>query len=159
MQGIGAGISRGLARNGATVVLTDVSPRVEEMARAITAEGHRAEHAVMDVTKPEQVVEVMSEIEGRHGRVDILVNNAGIYPRRRLVEMDEEFLHRMFEINVFGMFRCAKAVLPGMTERGYGKIVNMSSVTGPLVGTPIGGQTAYGRTKAAVGGFPKALAL
>ena len=159
MQGIGAGISRVLARNGATVVLTDVSPRVEEMARAITAEGHRAEHVVMDVTKPEQVVEVMSEIEGRHGRVDILVNNAGIYPRRRLVEMDEEFLHRMFEINVFGMFRCAKAVLPGMTERGYGKIVNMSSVTGPLVGAPSGGQTAYGSTKAAVVGFTKALAL
>jgi len=159
MQGIGAGISRVLARNGATVVLTDVSPRVEEMAQAITAEGHRAEHAVMDVTKPEQVVEVMSEIERRHGRVDILVNNAGIYPRRRLVEMDEEFLHRMFEINVFGMFRCAKAVLPGMTERGYGKIVNMSSVTGPLVGAPSGGQTAYGSTKAAVVGFTKALAL
>ncbi|MCK4702462.1 SDR family oxidoreductase [Candidatus Bathyarchaeota archaeon] len=159
MQGIGAGVSRVLARNGATVILTDVSPRVEETARSIAEEGYAAEHHVMDVTDPEQVSEVFEEITVRHGRVDVLVNNAGIYPRRKLVEMDEEFLHRMFEINLFGMFRCARAVLPGMMERRYGKIVNMSSVTGPMVGAPVGGQTAYGATKAAVIGFTKALAL
>ncbi|HUV34288.1 MAG TPA: SDR family NAD(P)-dependent oxidoreductase [Candidatus Desulfaltia sp.] len=159
MQGIGAGISRVLARNGATVVLTDVSSKVEETAKTIASEGFKAESRVMDVTDPDQVTEVMADIERSHGRVDILVNNAGIYPRRRLVEMDEEFLHRMFEINVFGMFRCARAVLPGMLERRYGKIINMSSVTGPMVGAPGGGQTAYGATKAAVVGFTKALAL
>lgn len=159
MQGIGAGVSRVLARNGATVVLTDVSPRVEETARRIAEDSHSAESLVMDVTDPEQVSKVFKEITARHGRVDILINNAGIYPRRRLVEMDEEYLHRMFEVNVFGMFRCAKAVLPGMMERRYGKIVNVSSVTGPMVGAPGGGQTAYGATKAAVIGFTKALAL
>jgi NAD(P)-dependent dehydrogenase (short-subunit alcohol dehydrogenase family) len=159
MQGIGAGVSRVLAHNGATVVLTDVSPRVEETARSIIEEGYVAEHRVMDVTDPEQVNEVFKEISTRHGRVDVLVNNAGIYPRRKLVEMDEEFLRRMFEVNVFGMFRCARAVLPGMMERRYGKIVNVSSVTGPMVGAPGGGQTAYGATKAAVIGFTKALAL
>jgi NAD(P)-dependent dehydrogenase (short-subunit alcohol dehydrogenase family) len=159
MQGIGAGVSRVLARNGATVILTDVSPLVEETAKRIAEDGYPAESRVMDVTDPEQVSMVFNEITARHGRVDILVNNAGIYPRRRLVEMDEEFLHRMFEVNVFGMFRCAKAVLPGMMERRYGKIVNVSSVTGPMVGAPGGGQTAYGATKAAVIGFTKALAL
>jgi len=159
MQGIGAGVSRVLARNGATVVLTDVSPQVMETARRIAEDGYSAESRVMDVTDPEQVAEVFKEITARHGRVDVLVNNAGIYPRRRLVEMDEEFLHRMFEVNVFGMFRCAKAVLQGMMERRYGKIVNVSSVTGPMVGAPGGGQTAYGATKAAVIGFTKALAL
>lgn len=159
MQGIGAGISRVLARNGATVVLTDVSPKVEETAKAIASEGLKAENMIMDVTDPAQVAEVMAGIEKRHGRVDVLVNNVGMYPRRRLVEMDEEFLHRMFEVNVFSMFRCAKAVLPGMMERRYGKIINMSSVTGPMVGAPGGGQTAYGSTKAAVVGFTKALAL
>ncbi len=159
MQGIGAGVSRVLAVNGATVVLTDLSPKVGDTARGIVAEGFKAEHMVMDVTDPVQVAEVMAAVEKRHGRVDILVNNAGIYPRRRLVEMDEKFLHRMFEINVFGMFRCSKAVLPGMTARRYGKIINMSSVTGPMVGAPSGGQTVYGSTKAAVIGFTKALAL
>jgi NAD(P)-dependent dehydrogenase (short-subunit alcohol dehydrogenase family) len=159
MQGIGAGVSRVLARNGAAVILTDVSPWVEETARKITEEGYKAEHLVMDVTNPRQVSEAFEEITARHGRVDVLVNNAGIYPRRRLVDMDEKFLHRMFDVNVFGMFRCAKAVLPGMMERRFGKIVNVSSVTGPMVGAPAGGQTAYGATKAAVIGFTKALAL
>jgi len=159
MQGIGAGVSRVLSRNGATVILTDVSPKVEATARSIAEEGYAAEHRVMDVTDPEQVSEVFKEITVRHGRVDVLVNNAGIYPRRKLVEMDEEFLHRMFEINLFGMFRCVRAVLPGMMKRRYGKIVNMSSVTGSMVGAPVGGQTAYGATKAAVIGFTKALAL
>ena len=158
-QGIGAGVSKVLARHGATVALTDVAMEVEQTAEAIRKEGYNAEGHVMDVTKPDQVEEVMGRILGMHGRVDILVNNAGIYPRRKLVEMDEVFLRNMFEINVFGMFRCAKAVLPSMMERRYGKIINMSSVTGPLVGTPAGGQTAYGATKAAVIGFTKALAL
>jgi NAD(P)-dependent dehydrogenase (short-subunit alcohol dehydrogenase family) len=113
----------------------------------------------INVMKAESVEATFKKILGDQGRVDILVNNAGIYPRRKLVEMDEEFLHRLFEINVFGMFRCAKAVLSGMMERRYGKIINMSSVTGPMVGTPAGGQTAYGSSKAAVIGFTKALAL
>lgn len=152
MQGIGAGISKVLAENGAYVVLTDISDNVKETAEII---GHGVSWKVMDVTDPEMVQRVFKEI----GAVDILVNNAGIYPRRKLIEMDETFMKRMFDINVFGMFRCSKAVLPGMMDRRYGKIINMSSVTGPLVGTPEGGQTAYGATKASVIGFTKALAL
>ena len=152
MQGIGAGISKVLAEHGAKVVLTDISEKVKETAERI---GHGASWRIMDVTDPMQVEEVFKEI----GPVDILVNNVGIYPRRKLVEMDEEFMQLMFNINVFGMFRCSKAVLPGMMERRYGKIINMSSVTGPMVGAPGGGQTAYGATKSAVIGFTKALAL
>lgn len=152
MQGIGAGISKVLAKNGAYVVLTDISEKLKETAEKI---GHEVTWKIMDVTNSEQVKEVFDEI----GLVDILVNNAGIYPRRKLVEMDEEFMRHMFEINVFGMFRCSKAVLPMMMKRKYGKIINMSSVTGPMVGAPSGGQTAYASTKAAVIGFTKALAL
>jgi len=158
-QGIGAGISKVLAANGAYVVLTDVSDAVEATAREIREAGYEATHRRMDVTKTEEVNSVVEGVINDLGRIDILVNNAGIYPRRRLVEMPEEFLVRMFDINVFGMFRCAKAVLPSMMEGRYGKIVNMSSVTGSMVGTPAGGQTAYGSTKAAVVGFTKALAL
>jgi NAD(P)-dependent dehydrogenase (short-subunit alcohol dehydrogenase family) len=159
MQGIGAGVSRVLAENGADVVLTDVSNVVDETARKINEAGGSASSKLMDVTDPVMVTEVINMILGEHEHIDILVNNAGIYPRRKLVEMDEVYLRRMFEINVFGMFRCAKAVLPGMMTRRYGKIINMSSVTGPMVGTPLGGQTAYGATKAAVLGFTKTLAL
>jgi len=156
MQGIGAGISTVLAGNGAHVVLTDISDKVSETAGSI--EGSTSSK-VMDVTNPEQVSKVFREIIEEQGRVDILVNNAGIYPRKKLVEMDEKYMQMMFNINVFGMFRCSKAVLPSMMGNKYGKIINMSSVTGPMVGAPVGGQTAYGATKAAAIGFTKALAL
>jgi NAD(P)-dependent dehydrogenase (short-subunit alcohol dehydrogenase family) len=158
-QGIGAGVSRVLAENGAHVVLTDVSDAVKVTAEELRRAGHEASFRRMDVTKTEEVNSAVEGVLGELGRIDILVNNAGIYPRRRLVDMPEDFLFRMFDVNVFGMFRCAKAVLPPMMEARYGKIVNMSSVTGPMVGTPAGGQTAYGSTKAAVVGFTKALAL
>ena len=158
-QGIGAGISRVLASEGAIVALTDIQDSVEKTAEAIRISGGKATHYRMDVTSPRSVEDTIGEITAHYSRVDVLINNAGIYPRRKLVEMDEEFLHRVFEINVFGMFRASKAVLPGMMARRNGKIVNMSSVTGPMVGTPAGGQTAYGSTKAAVIGFTKALAL
>jgi NAD(P)-dependent dehydrogenase (short-subunit alcohol dehydrogenase family) len=152
MQGIGAGISKVLAEHGAYVILTDISENVKETAERI---GHGTTWKIMDVTNPEQVKQVFDEI----GSVDILVNNAGIYPRKKLIEMDESFMRLMFDINVFGIFRCSMAVLPGMIKQKYGKIINMSSVTGSLVGAPNGGQTAYGATKAAVIGFTKALAL
>jgi NAD(P)-dependent dehydrogenase (short-subunit alcohol dehydrogenase family) len=158
-QGIGAGISRVLAIHGAIVAMVDVSEAVKETAEALRGEGLEAHGWVMDITDRDQVDGVVEKIIEEHGKVDILVNNAGIYPRRRLVEMDDDFVTRMFEVNVFGMFRCARAVLPGMMERRYGKIVNMSSVTGPKAGTPAGGQTAYAATKSAVQGFTVALAL
>jgi NAD(P)-dependent dehydrogenase (short-subunit alcohol dehydrogenase family) len=158
-QGIGAGISLVLTTHGAVVVLTDVSEAVMETAEALREDGLKAHGWVMDVTDGDQVDGVVEKVIEEHGKIDVLVNNAGIYPRRRLVEMDDEFMTRMFEINVFGMFRCARAVLPGMMERRHGKIVNMSSVTGPMVGTPAGGQTAYAATKSAVQGFTVALAL
>jgi NAD(P)-dependent dehydrogenase (short-subunit alcohol dehydrogenase family) len=158
-QGIGAGIARVLASHGAMVCLADIQESVEQTAEAIRKDSGKASAYRIDVTKTADVEQAFAKVVKDHRRVDVLVNNAGIYPRRKLVEMDEEFLHRLFEINVFGMFRCAKAVLPGMIERRYGKIVNMSSVTGPMVGTPAGGQTAYGSSKAAVIGFTKALAL
>ena len=156
MQGIGAGISTILAKHGAHVVLTDISEKVSETEESIKCS---TSSKIMDVTNPEQVAKVFEEIIKEHGKVDILVNNAGIYPRKKLVEMDEKYMKLMFEINVFGMFRCSKAVLPYMMEHKYGKIINMSSVTGPMVGAPVGGQTAYGATKAAAIGFTKALAL
>ena len=147
MQGIGAGISRVLAEHGATVVLTDISPRVNKTAKSIQEYGGKAFSKLMDVSDGEQVSNVIKRIQEDHGPIEILVNNAGIYPRRKLIDMDEDFLKKMFDINIFGMFRCSKAVLPSMMEKCKGKIINMSSVTGPLVGAPSGGQTAYASTK------------
>lgn len=158
-QGIGAGVSRVLAEQGATVILTDISETVEATAKELSEKGYKTEFRRMDVTDSDEVNRVVKDVLAGHGRIDILVNNAGIYPRENLVEMPEEFLMRMFDINVFGIFRCTKAVLPSMMERRYGKIINMSSVTGPMVGSPAGGQTAYASSKSAVHGFTVGLAL
>lgn len=158
-RGIGAGIARILAENGANVILTDLSDEVAQTASAIRNQGYVAQSYKMDVRDSHQVNQVISEVTGKYGKLDILVNNAGIYPRCNLTEMSDEFLQKMFDINVFGMFRCARAVLPGMLQRKYGKILNMSSVTGPFVADASGGQTAYAATKSAVWGFTVALAL
>jgi len=158
-RGIGAATARVLAQHGAQVVLTDVADGVHGTAERNRKNGLNAIAFKMDVTQTDQVNHVVQEVLSKFRRIDILVNNAGIYPRSNLVEMSDEFLRQMFDVNVFGMFRCARAVLPTMMKQRYGKIVNMSSVTGPMVADATGGQTAYAATKAAVLGFTVALAL
>ena len=158
-RGIGAGIAKVLAKHGAQVILTDVSDAVQDTAEDISRAGLKAMALKMDVTDTDQVDKVVRQVLSQFGRIEILANNAGIYPRSELVGMSDEFLHKMFDVNVFGMFRCARAVLPAMIKQRYGKIVNISSVTGPMVADPSGGQTTYAATKAAVGGFTVALAL
>ena len=158
-RGIGAGVARTLASEGAKVILTDIAETVQETAREISNAGLNATAFKMDVTQTDQVNHVTQQALAKFGRIDILVNNAGIYPRSNLVDMPDEFLRRMFEINVFGAFRCTRAVLPTMMKKKYGKIVSLSSVTGPFVSDATGGQTAYAASKAAIIGFTRALAL
>ena len=158
-RGIGAGIAQVLAREGAKVILTDLSEAVQETAQEISNAGHSAIAFKMNVSDTDQVNRVVQEAWTKFGRVDILVNNAGIYPRCNLIDMSDVFLRTMFDVNVYGMFRCARAVLPIMMKQRYGKMVNMSSVTGPFVADPTGRQTAYAASKAAVLGFTTALAL
>jgi NAD(P)-dependent dehydrogenase (short-subunit alcohol dehydrogenase family) len=158
-RGIGAGIARVLAEHGAKVILTDVLDTVKDTAEEISRPGLKAMPLKMDVTDTDQVNSAVREALNQFGRIEILVNNAAIYPRCELVDMPDEFIRRMFDINVFGMFRCTRAVLPTMIKQRYGKIVNISSVTGPMVADPSGGQTAYAASKAAVWGFTTALAL
>jgi len=156
-RGNGEGAARVMAREGATVVLTDILDIVHETARNIVDNGYQAVSFKMDVTKPAEVGSVVQEVLRRFGRVDILVNNAGVIQPVLLVDMADEVRDRMFDINIKGMFICTKAVLPGMIERKYGKIVNLSSVTGPIAADV--GETAYSATKAAAWGFTKALAI
>ena len=158
-QGIGAGIAEVLAKHDANVALTDVSGSVTTTAQELSESGLHATAYEMDVTNAQQVDQVIGQIDEKFGRIDILVNNAGIYPRSRLLEMSDDFLRKMFDVNVFGMFRCSRAVLPIMMKQRYGKVVNVSSVTGTSVADPAGGQTAYASSKAAVWGFTLALAL
>ena len=111
----------------------------------------------MDVTKPAKVNSVVQKVLDQFGKVDILVNNAGVCRLVTLVDMSDEVRDKIFDVNIKGAFICTKAVLPSMIERKYGKIINISSVTGPLVADI--GECAYAATKGAIWGFTRALAF
>ena len=156
-RGNGEGSAIVMAEKGATVVLTDVMNTVHKTAKKIIDNGYIADSFEMDVADTSQVSYVVKEVEKKFGRIDILVNNAGVINLVSLINMVDEVRDRMLDTNIKGVFNCTKAVLPGMMKRNYGKIVNLSSVTGPIVADA--GETAYATTKAAIWGFTRALAI
>ena len=156
-RGNGEGAARVMAREGAIVVLTDILDGVTETAKSITDNGYKAVSFKMDVTKPDEVNQVVQKVLARFGKVDVLVNNAGITRLVPLDDMTDEIRDRMIDVNIKGVFICTKAVLPAMMARKYGKIINISSVTGPLVADI--GECAYAATKGALWGLTRALAL
>lgn len=156
-RGNGEGAAWVMAREGAIVVLTATSGQVHETAANIREHGHKTISFNMDVTKPNEVDDVVQRVLAEFGKVDILVNNAGVYTSAALVDLTDEVRDKQFDVNIKGVFICTKAVLTHMIERKYGKIVNISSVTGPLVADP--GETAYAATKGAILGFTRALAV
>lgn len=158
-QGNGYGIAKVMAEKGAVTIMTDKSDKVKETAAEITAiTGNDKVYAyVMDVTDKAAVNEVVRNAEETHGRIDILVNNAGISLLTEIEKMDEELRDLHFNININGPWNCVKAVLLGMMERRYGRIVTISSVTGPRVCDPE--NIAYATTKSALLGFSKAIAI
>ncbi len=155
-MGNGLGAARVLAKNGASVILLDINEGVKAAAEQLKAEGFTADFALANVCDRPRLVEVAAQIVEKYGRIDILVNNAGVCNVLPFLEMGDEMRDKMFDINIKGVWNCAKAVLPHMVKANYGKIVNLSSVTGTMVVDT--GETAYATTKAAIWGFTKALA-
>lgn len=156
-QGIGKGIAGVLGREGAIVALWDISDQVHTTANNMKDSGAKAFSYQVDVADIAQVDQKAKEISDEFGNVDILVNNAGIGLFALFTEMTTDDRNKIFNINFNGMWNCTKAVIPGMLEQSYGKIVNISSVTGPRVAIP--GLTAYAATKGAISAFTRALAL
>jgi NAD(P)-dependent dehydrogenase (short-subunit alcohol dehydrogenase family) len=153
-MGNGEGIARALAARGARVVLVDQSGQVHETAADI---GDLASAHLLDVSNGEDVARVAAQVLSDLGRVDILVNNAGLTRRIEAVDMKDDLWDLMYRVNVMGSYYTVKAFSPHMAERGSGRIINMSSVTGPLVADP--GMAGYGMTKGGIVGFTKALAV
>jgi len=154
-RGLGEGIARAFVREGAVVALFS-----RNMERLRELEGELGESAVafqVDVSDAAQVNQAVQEVLARFGRVEILVNNAAIAPSMPFLETPDEVRDRVIEVNIKGVWNCSKAVLPGMIARKYGKIINISSVTGPMVSGK--GVTAYSASKGAVSGFTRSLAL
>ena len=131
-RGIGKGIASAFARQGARVVVTARSEdEIADTAHEIVAAGGEAIAVRCDVSDEAEVERLVAETIGQWGRIDVLVNNAAInLPNISTVEMDPDGWRQVVDVNLTGPFLCARAVLPGMIERGSGAIVNISSIGG-----------------------------
>jgi len=159
-QGMGCAIAKVLAREGAVLAITDISDQVYERAKELQASGYKVVAYRVDLTKLKEVNEMVKKVLGQFGRVDILVNVAGSIPwgtvPSRVVDMTEEEWDKVIAMNLKTTFNCIRAVLPSMINQKNGKIVNISSVTGPMVSTPH--LAHYAAAKAGVTGLTRALA-
>jgi 3-oxoacyl-[acyl-carrier protein] reductase len=155
-HGIGREIALALARSGAEIVVTDVSDKIFEVGKEIESVG-KAFPVKCDVTDAKEAVAIEEKVLGKYDRIDILVNNAGIYPQKTFLEMTMEDWNKVLSINLNGVFHCTKAVIPKMVEQKYGKIVNIASIAGAVIGYM--NLTHYSASKAGIVGFTKSLAL
>ena len=149
-RGIGAAIATELAARGHRVAVADILD--EDAAKTAAAIDGLAVH--VDVTDTESVSAAVAEAEQRLGPLEILVNNAGWDEFRPFLDTDEPLWQRIVEINYMGCLRCCRRVAPGMVDRGYGRIVNISS-DAARVGSSL--EAVYSGAKGAVVAFSKTL--
>lgn len=155
-QGIGKVIAMKLASLGAKIALNDIAPQEETLKKTkeeIEKTGAEAKYFIADVSKLAEVEKMMEDIKKEFGKLDVLINNAGINKDRTLAKMTEEEWHRVIDIDLTGIFNCAKAALPLIIE-SQGNIVSVSSIVGQRGNF---GQTNYAAAKAGIIGFTKAL--
>jgi 3-oxoacyl-[acyl-carrier protein] reductase len=156
--GIGLAIARALRDAGARVAITATTARIHARAEELSCFSH-----IADLTDPDATAGLFRAVEASLGPVAILVNNAGMVQTGKRVKRgqladwsDRDWAHHM-ALNISTTFHCCRAALPGMAARGYGRIVNISSVTGPVVS--IDGSSAYATAKAAITGMTRSIAL
>jgi NAD(P)-dependent dehydrogenase (short-subunit alcohol dehydrogenase family) len=154
--GIGRATAERLAADGFDLALVDVDrPRLEALAAELEEVGHRLVSVVRDLIGGQPFDDVVVEVGARLGPIDVLVNNAGTAVRADVPSTSREDWDRVMGLNVTAVYEMCRAVLPGMLERGRGRIVNVASVAG-LVG--IQNRAAYCASKAAVIGLTRAMA-
>jgi len=146
-SGIGAAIALLFARQGARLVVVDVTDSAETTVAAIRAGGGDAVARRCDVAQPDEVARTFEDVHAQFGRLDILVNNAGIAHVGTIQQTTPEDLDRLYAVNVRGVFLCSRAAVEIMLRHDGGVIVNMASIAS-LVGVPE--RFAYSMTKGAV---------
>jgi 3-oxoacyl-[acyl-carrier protein] reductase len=164
-RGIGYASASRLAQEGASLAIVDISGEVHRRAKELEALGTHVISFNVDLTRLSDVREMVGRVWERYGRIDILVNVTGLVPRgagpgttdKRFVDLTEGEWDSLIATNLKTTFNCTKAVLLIMIRQHYGRIVNISSVTGTLVAIP--GESAYAAAKGGVSGLTKALAL
>lgn len=147
--GIGRDLARTLSRSGYTVVAT---ARNLETLKDLNV----ALKLSLDVTQSESIQQVVEQTLRQFGRIDVLVNNAGYAIQGALEEISTEQLHRLFDVNVYGVQRMIQSVVPVMRAQEAGRVINISSIAGKLV-TPVNG--AYSASKFALEAISDALRL
>lgn len=157
--GIGQAISRYLAQEGAAVglnYLVEPDEVAETFLQEFTQQGYRGKLYKADISRFEEATRLIEGVLKDFGRIDILVNNAGITMDRTLKNMTYDQWEKVIAVDLFSVFNCSKAAINHMLERGYGRIISISSVVGQKGNI---GQTNYSAAKAAIIGFTKSLAL
>jgi NAD(P)-dependent dehydrogenase (short-subunit alcohol dehydrogenase family) len=157
-KGLGAAMAEGLASAGANVLLVSRNLDEAQAAADEIASGYGVKTAAIqaDVSNPEDVDAMVAKAINEFGRIDILFNNAGINIRGPIDELSYEEFQKVQDINVNGVWLCARAVAPHMKQQGKGRIINMASTLG-LVG--LANRTPYATSKGAVVQMTRALGL
>lgn len=158
-MGNGLGIVKVFLKYGASVIILDYAEEIKDTLKKLREEfptsilsGYQ-----VDIRDNRRVKACIDTIMDKYGHIDILVNNAGVCRLETFENMDDELRDFHFDINIKGTWNVTKAVVPYMKKNNKSSIVNLSSVTGPLVADS--GEVAYATTKAAILGFTKALAM
>ena len=157
-KGLGRGIAKVFAREGAKVLVVARQPEAgEQTAKDIVDSGGTASFFRADVSRPGDVETMAKAAVDLHGGIDILCSNAGIFPSVRLEDMTEEEWDTVDSVNLKGTFLAVKACLPELKKTDAGRILLTSSITGPITGYP--GWAHYGATKAGMLGFMRTAAI
>jgi NAD(P)-dependent dehydrogenase (short-subunit alcohol dehydrogenase family) len=156
-RGLGEAMAKALAEAGAKIALVarDLT-RLERVRDAISERGGTADVFVADVTREEDVTRAAEAVNERFDAPQILINNAGTNIRKNLVDYSLEEFRSVLDSSLISTFLMCRAFVPGMKGRGYGRILNMSSIMGHV---SLPGRTAYSSAKAALLGLTKSLAL
>jgi len=155
-RGIGKEIALTFAREGATVIISDINAEMAATtAQELISQGFQALSFSCDVTKLQSVEEMANKILDKTNRVDILVNNAGITKDNLLLRMSESDWDAVLTVNLKGTFNCTKVFTKAMLKAKKGKIINIASIIG-IIGNA--GQANYAASKAGIIGFTKSVA-
>lgn len=157
-SGVGRGIARVLAQNGAKVIIVDIGEsRAKETANQISKAGGSSAPFMADVSRWNDMQKMAEFTVKEYGRIDILCENAGIYPFGKIEDADEELWDRVMAVNLKSCFLGLKSCLPHMINEKYGRVVLTSSITGYRTG--VVGLSHYSASKAGMIGFMRSAAL
>jgi 3-oxoacyl-[acyl-carrier protein] reductase len=162
--GIGFAAARLLGRTGSEIAIASTTERIHDRVRELEDDGVTVAGFVGDLRDASRAAEIVDGVLERFGRIDILVNNAGMItvgddgePDLAFTDVDEATWERALAMNLTTAFHVTRAVMPGMIARGWGRVVMVSSVTGPLVANPR--SVGYGAAKAGMDGLMRGVAI